>query len=89
MVGHGVVDVLAAIRGIGGPAPAGTQHTPVPSPPATVDGRPGRFALTGAAACAVLAVSALLVPGLRSRRRRTDAVPGDRGARRAEFGAAR
>lgn len=88
LVGHGVVDVLAAVRGIGAPAPAGAQRSPAPSPARVADGRPGRFALTGAAACAVLAVSALLLPRRRSRRH-TEAVPDDRGPGGAEFGAAR
>ncbi len=87
-VGHGVVDVLAAVRGLGGPAPAGLQRPAAPPPAHPADGGPGRFALTGAAACAVLAVAALLLPTRRSRRH-PDAVPDDGGTGGAEFGAAR
>ncbi|WP_395308110.1 type VII secretion-associated serine protease mycosin [Mycobacterium sp. AMU20-3851] len=88
-VGHGVVDVLAAVRGIGEPAPPGSRRPSAPTTVAAADGRAGRFALTGAAVCAVLAVSAVLLPGRRSRRRTDDAVPDDRGPGGAEFGSAR
>lgn len=85
LVGHGVVDVLAAIRGIAGPAPLSAPRPLGPPPAAVIDARPQRFALIGAAVCAVLAVaSAALRSG-----RRTDAVPHDGSTGDAELGSAR
>lgn len=88
LVGHGVVDVPAAVRGLGAPAPPGTQlplHTaPSPAP----EPGSGRFALIGTAVCAALAALGIMLPALRSRRR-TDAVPQDRGTAGAELGSAR
>ena len=66
LIGHGVVDVLAALDGIG-EAPNGTAR-PV-DPPVPAHAGPGnRFAVIGAALCAALAVGAGLLPPLRSRR---------------------
>lgn len=88
LVGNGVVDVLAAMHGIGAAGPPATSR-PMTQPAATVaDARPQRFALVGAAACAVLAVAAMLTPAARSRRR-ADAVPHDGGAGGTELGSAR
>ena len=65
LVGHGVVDVLAAMRGIATPAPPDAPR-PLASPPTVVtDAEPRRFALMGAAVCAALAVASA---ALRSRR---------------------
>lgn len=84
LVGHGVVDVLAAIRGIAGPAgPIPPRAVALPAPVAT-DARPQRFALMGAAVCAVLVVASAFTS-----RRRADAVPRDGGAAGAELGPAR
>lgn len=66
LIGHGVVDVLAALDGIGG-APTGAAY-PVDSPAPAHTGSGNRFAVIGAALCAVLAVGAALLPPVRSRR---------------------
>ena len=88
LVGHGMVDVLAALRGIAGPAPH-IPPQPLAQPPTVVtDARPARFALIGAAVCAVVAVAAAVSPSLRSRRR-ADAVPHDGGTGGTEFGSTR
>lgn len=85
LVGHGVVDLLAAMRGIAGPVSASAAH-PLPRPPAAIeDAGPQRFALIGAAVCVVLAVASA---ALRSRRR-GDAVAHDGSVGDAEFGSAR
>jgi membrane-anchored mycosin MYCP len=85
LVGHGVVDVLAALRGIGAQAPPITSRPLTPAPAGRTEAEPQRFALIGAAVCAVLAVASA---ALRSRRR-TDAVPHDGGTGDAELGSAR
>lgn len=85
LVGHGVVDALAAMRGIAAPAPTSAAR-PLARPPAVLtEAEPGRFALVGAAVCAVLAVASA---ALRSRRG-ADAVPHDGGTGDTEFGSAR
>lgn len=85
LVGHGVVDALAAMRGIAAPAPASAAR-PLARPPAVLaEAEPRRFALVGAAVCAVLAVASA---ALRSRRG-ADAVPHDGGAGDSEFSSAR
>ena len=87
-MGHGVVDVLAAIRGIAGPAEPSPPHPLPPAAVAVPDSGARRFALLGVAACTALAVGSALVPGHRSPRR-VDAVPHEGGTGGAEFGAAR
>lgn len=89
LVGNGVVDVLAAMHGAAGPAAASAPRTVEQPPAASVDGGPGRFALIGAAACVALALSSILAPAVRSRRRSDsapdDAVPQDRSTLDAEL----
>jgi membrane-anchored mycosin MYCP len=89
LVGNGVVDILAAVHGITGPAPA--------APPRPLDRKPaeathddsGRFALIGAGLCVVLAVGAVFIPTVRSRRGADDGVPQHGSTRDAELGSAR
>lgn len=88
LVGHGVADVLAAVRGLGAPAPAGTQRPVGPAPGSAAAPGSGRFALIGTAVCAALAVMGIMLPALRSRRR-ADAVPQDGGTAGAELGSSR
>jgi membrane-anchored mycosin MYCP len=85
LVGHGVVDVLAALRGIAAPVTPGAPHPLAPPSTVVADAEPQRFALIGAAVCAVLAAASA---ALRSRRR-ADAVPHDSGTSDAELGPAR
>ena len=85
LVGHGVVDVLAVLRGIAAPVTPGAPHPLAPPSIAVTDAEPQRFALIGAAVCAVLAAASA---ALRSRRR-ADAVPHDSGTGDAELGPAR
>lgn len=94
LVGHGVVDVLAAMHGVAGPASADTPQRVEQPPAAATDDGPDRFALIGAAACVALALSSILVPAVRSRRRPDstpddDAVPQDRSTLDAELGPTR
>lgn len=93
LVGNGVVDVLAAVHGMTGPAPA-AEPQPFEQRPATAThADAGRFALTGAAVCVLLGASAVLVPTVRSRRRAAavagEGVPHDGSSRDAEFGSTR
>lgn len=85
LVGHGVIDVLAAVRGIAAPEPPSAPRPLAPPPTVVSDAEPRRFALTGAAVCAMLAVASA---ALRSRRR-GDAVPYDRSVGDGELGSAR
>lgn len=88
LVGHGVVDVLAAIRGIAGPAEPSPPHPLPPAAVAVPDSGARRFALLGVAVCIALAVGSALMPGHRSPRR-VDAVPHEGSTGSAELGAAR
>ncbi|MGW0161532.1 type VII secretion-associated serine protease mycosin [Mycobacterium sp. NPDC003323] len=85
VVGHGVVDVLAALDGLGGPAPAVTRRVAAGEAPTTPD--TGRVAVIGAAVCAVIALAAAMAPSRSSRRRH--AVADESGSVDGEFGAAR
>lgn len=88
LVGHGVVDVLAALRGIAAPLPPAAPQ-PLAPPAATVtDTGPRRFALIGMAVCTALVIASAVLPDSRSRRR-VEAVAHHPGAGDAEFGAAR
>ncbi|MDO3401579.1 type VII secretion-associated serine protease mycosin [Mycolicibacterium neoaurum] len=85
LVGSGVVDVLAALDGIG-EAPAGTARAvDSPVPAHSVPGN--RFAVIGAALCAVLAVAAAVIPPLRSRR--GEDIAHQEGAVDGQFGSVR
>ncbi|MCF6385760.1 type VII secretion-associated serine protease mycosin [Mycobacterium sp. MBM] len=88
LVGYGVVDVLAAIRGIADPSPPAAPQPLVPPAAAVTDTGGRRFAFIGVAVCTALAVASATVPGRRSRRR-IDAVAHQEGAGGAQFGAAR
>lgn len=85
LIGHGVVDVLAALEGIG-EAQTGTARPA--DPPASAHAGPGnRFAVIGAALCAALAVGAGLLPPVRSRR--GEDIAHQEGTVDGEFGSAR
>jgi membrane-anchored mycosin MYCP len=71
LIGHGVVDVVAALDGLRPPAPAPPRPAAVPAPAAERSGT-HRVAVIGAAVCAVLAVGAAAAP---ARSRRGQAVP--------------
>lgn len=84
LVGHGVVDVLAAMRGIAAPVPPTAPRALAQPPAVPADADPQRFALIGTAVCAVLALASAAF-----RSRRADAVPHDGSAGDAELGSAR
>lgn len=84
LIGHGVVDVVAAVAGLGEPAPPTARRAGAPPPTASGDTHV-RVALIGAAVCAGLAVAVLLTP----RSRRSDGIPDDSGSGDGQFGAAR
>jgi membrane-anchored mycosin MYCP len=78
-VGHGVVDVLAAVSADG--AGAATASTPTPTTqadpdPTSPDPAPRRVSLVGAAVCIAVATGAMTLSANRLRRGR-DPVPGD------------
>jgi membrane-anchored mycosin MYCP len=80
VVGHGVVDALAAISG--GSATPAVQRTPSPRVPhpyvAPTDRRPQQFAVGGAAVCVAISVAAVAMTAGASRLRRSrNAVTGD------------
>lgn len=75
LVGHGVVDALAAVSG-GTPPSVSAPAVPVsvaPSAPASIDSRPQRIAFGGAAVCVgVTVLTALMLAAKRLRRRYPD-----------------
>lgn len=83
VVGHGVVDPVAAVSG--GPPTASSQARHADGPPAVstpvgtpVDDRPRRVALRGAAICVGVAVTTIAMTASAGRlRRRPDGVPHD------------
>ncbi|HTI74910.1 MAG TPA: type VII secretion-associated serine protease mycosin [Mycobacterium sp.] len=81
LVGHGVIDALAAVSGSGTTTPA-VQHPrsrPVADPDVTpTDGRAPRFAVSGAAVCLAVAVSVIATTMSAARLRRpANTVPRD------------
>lgn len=85
LTGHGVVDVLAALDGLGEPGPAGTSR--MPSPPPAQPTSISRIPVIGAAVCAVLTLAAALVPVRRSAG--GDRVAHEGGTIDGQFGSAR
>jgi membrane-anchored mycosin MYCP len=81
VLGHGVVDALAAVSADGTSAPAfdRTQPRPVSSPAATpTDHRAHRYAVGGAAICLAISAATVAVTASAARLRRSrDAVPRD------------
>jgi membrane-anchored mycosin MYCP len=80
VVGHGVVDALAAVSGDAptpGPEPGPSRSTPYPEATHT-DGGAHQFAVGGAAVCLAVAVATLVMTASASRLRRSrDAVTHD------------
>jgi membrane-anchored mycosin MYCP len=82
VVGHGVVDPVAAVTG-GPPTASRTRHTDEPRAVSTpagtpIDDRPHRVALRGAAICVAVAVTTIAMTASAGRlRRRPDSVPHD------------
>jgi membrane-anchored mycosin MYCP len=72
VVGHGVVDAMAAVSGNEAPTPAleDTQSRPVSYPDAApTDRRPHQFAIGGAAVCLALSVATIAMTALAARLR--------------------
>ena len=79
LVGHGIVDALAAVSG-GGPTPfvEGSQSHPLLHPDAVhADRRPRQVAVSGAAVCLALSVAIVVMTASAARLRRSDGVPRD------------
>lgn len=85
LTGHGVIDVVAALDGLGEPATDAALRQSVPQP-ADPDTGTGRAALVGTAICVLLSAAAIAAPA-RSRRRET--VADESGTIDRQFGPAR
>lgn len=79
-VGHGTIDVVAAVSAGPGSAPGRSGITPRPlsSPDPEPGGRRSHFAVRAAALCVAVSIALVVVTASASRlRRRSDAVPAD------------
>jgi membrane-anchored mycosin MYCP len=72
VVGHGIVDALAAVSGDTTPAGERTQPRPISNPDATpIDHGAQHFAISGAAVCLTLSTATVAVTAAASRLRRS------------------